>query len=192
MQRTGCLSLLGGATSSSGRVRNIVKHWTDAELKSELANLTIICDTREQQNAHITKYFDDNKIPYKTRKIDTGDYSAMLGDKTLEFDCVIEKKNSLDEICGNLTTDRSRFEREFLRAKADKIKVFLIIENASWGDVFLGNYRSKFPPKSLLGSLLSWQVRFNVTIIFCKPHDTGKLIWGILYYYAREVLLHGW
>ena len=169
----------------------MVRHWTDQELKEELSKLTIICDTREQENGHILKYFESKDIPYKVRKIDTGDYSAMLDDKTLEFDCVIEKKNSLDEICGNLTSQRDRFEREFMRAKANGIKVFLLIENASWRDVFLGNYRSKFSSKSLLGSLLSWQVRFNVTIVFCDPHDTGKLIHGIMYYYAREVLLFG-
>lgn len=125
------------------------------------------------------------------RKIDTGDYSAMIDDRTLEYQCVVEKKNSLDEIVGNFTAHRERFERECLRAKANGIKVFLIIENASWDDVFLGNYRSKFPPKSLLASLLSWQVRFNVTIIFCEPQNTGKLIHGILWYFAREELLYG-
>lgn len=148
-------------------------------------------DSREQENQHLINYFDSKKIPYKVRKIDTGDYSAMIDDRTLEYQCVVEKKNSLDEIVGNFTANRERFEREFLRAKANGIKVFLVIENASWNDVFLGNYRSKFPPKSLLASLLSWQVRFNVTIIFCEPQNTGKLIHGILWYYAREELLYG-
>ena len=156
-----------------------------------MKKLTIIVDSREQENQHIINYFDSKQIPYKVRKIDTGDYSAMIDDRTLEYQCVVEKKNSLDEIVGNFTANRERFEREFLRAKANGIKVFLVIENASWNDVFLGNYRSKFPPKSLLGSLLAWQVRFNVTIIFCEPQNTGKLIHGILWYYAREELLYG-
>ena len=156
-----------------------------------MKKLTIIVDSREQENQHLINYFDSKKIPYKVRKIDTGDYSAMIDDCTLEYQCVVEKKNSLDEIVGNFTANRERFEREFLRAKANGIKVFLVIENASWDDVFLGNYRSKFPPKSLLASLLSWQVRFNVTIIFCEPQNTGKLIHGILWYYAREELLYG-
>lgn len=156
-----------------------------------MKKLTIIIDSREQENQHLVNYFDSKKIPYKVRKIDTGDYSAMIDDRTLEYQCVVEKKNSLDEIVGNFTANRERFEREFLRAKANGIKVFLIIENASWDDVFLGNYRSKFPPKSLLASLLSWQVRFNVTIIFCESQNTGKLIHGILWYYAREELLYG-
>lgn len=139
----------------------------------------------------MTGWFDKKKIPYKTRKLDTGDYSAMLGDFTLEREVVIERKHNLDEICGNFTVERERFEREMLRAKAYNTKVFLIIENASWSDIFLGNYRSKLEPKSLVGSLFSWQAKFNLTIIFCKPEETGRLIHGLIYYYARELLLYG-
>lgn len=169
----------------------MIKRYTDAELKEELKNLTIICDTREQVNDHVTGFFDKKKIPYKTRKLDTGDYSAMLGNVTLERDIAIERKHNLDEICGNFAGERERFEREMLRAKAYGTKLFLIIENATWEDIFLGNYRSKLDSKSLAGSLMSWQARFNLTIIFCKPENTGRLINGILYYYARERLTYG-
>lgn len=154
-------------------------------------DLVIICDTREQVNGHITKYLSKQKVPYITRKIDTGDYSAQIGALSLEKDIVIERKRNLDEICGNFTSERERFEREFLRARAYGTKVVLIIENATWNDIFLGNYRSKVSPKSLLGSLLSWMVRYNVTVTFCKPEETGKLIHGILFYAAKEMLVNG-
>ena len=170
----------------------MIRRYTEAELKSELAQLSVIVDTREQVNDHITGYFDKKKIPYHVRKLDTGDYSAMLGDRSLEETVAIERKRNLDEICGNFTAERERFEREFLRSKAYGIKMYLLIENATWGNVFLGNYQSKLSSASLLGSLLSWQARFNVTILFCRPEDSPKLIHGILYYTAREVLLHGW
>lgn len=167
------------------------KHYTDKEIGEMLKDLTVICDTREQCNGHITGYLDSKKIPYITRKLDTGDYSGMIYDLTLEHDVVIEKKNGLDEIAGNFTVDRQRFENEFLRAKAENFKVFLIIENASWSDIFLHNYRSKLTPKSLLASLLAWQVRYNLTIIFCKESETAQIIHGILYYAARECLSKG-
>lgn len=167
------------------------RYYTEPEIKSLLKQLTIICDSREQVNGHVTGYFDKNKVAYTTRKLDTGDYSAMIGNMTLEHDVVIEKKNGLDEIAGNFTVDRQRFEDEFLRAKASGTKVFLIIENCSWSDILLHNYRSKLTPKSLIASLLSWQVRFNLTIIFCKPSETGQIIYGILYYAAREALKKG-
>ena len=169
----------------------IVRRYTEGELKKQLSKLEIIVDTREQVNGHVTSLFDKKKIPYKVRKLDTGDYSAMIEDMTLEQDIVIERKHNLDEICGNFTVNRERFEREMLRAKAIGIKMFLIIENATWSDVYLGNYRSKLDPKSLIASLMSWQVRYNLTIIFCEPENTGKLIFSLLYFYARERLLYG-
>lgn len=126
-----------------------------------------------------------------TRKLDTGDYSCQLGDVTFEKDICVERKHNLDEICGNFTAERERFEREFLRAKAYGTKVFLIIENATWTDVFLGNYRSKLQPKSLVGSLLSWMVRYNITVLFCKPEETARIIHAIMHYAVKEILTNG-
>ncbi len=167
------------------------KHYADKEIIESLKSLTIITDSREQINENITGYFDTRKIPHLSRKLDAGDYSAMLGDMTLEHDISIEKKNGIDEIASNFTIDRQRLEDEFMRAKAHGTKMFLLIENCSWSDIFLHNYRSKLEPKSLIASLLSWQVRFNITIIFCKPSETGQIIYGILYYAAREALKTG-
>ena len=168
----------------------MVKHWTDKELAEELKKLTIIEDSREQDR-HVSEWFEKNKVPCITRKIDTGDYSAQLGDLSMEREIVVERKRNLDGICGNFTAERERFEREFMRAKAYGTKVVLIIENASWSDIFLGNYRSKTSPKSLLGSLLSWMVRFNITVTFCKSEETARIIYGIFFYAAKEKLLYG-
>ncbi len=167
------------------------RHYTDAEIKEALKQLTIICDTREQVNEHVTGYFDQKKIARASRKLDTGDYSAMIGDMTLEHDITIEKKNSIDEIAGNFTKDRQRFEDEFIRAKAEGLKVFLLVENCSWSDILLHNYNSKMDPNSLIATLLSWQVRYNITVVFCKPSESGQIIYGILYYAAREMLKKG-
>ena len=168
-----------------------MRHWTDKDLADALKEVRIIVDTREQVNSHVTDYFTDHKVNWFNRKLDIGDYSAQLGDETFEKSVVIERKHNLDELCGNMTADRDRFEREFLRAKAYGTKVFLIIEENSWDDVFLGNYRSKLTPKALLASLLSWQARFNITILFANKKNTGALIHGIIYYWIRERLLYG-
>lgn len=78
-----------------------------------------------------------------------------------------------------------------IRAKANGTKLFLIVENASWTDILLHNYRSDFKPQSFLATLLSWQVKFNVTILFCKPGETAQILYGILYYWVRERLKRG-
>ena len=168
----------------------MIKHWTDRELTEELKKLSIICDTREQDR-HVEEYLTKKNIPHITRKLDVGDYSCQLGDISFERDICVERKHNLDEICGNFTVERERFEREFMRAKAYGTKVYLIIENASWSDIFIGNYRSKLNSKSLVGSLLSWMVRFNITVLFCKPEESARIIYGIFYYYAKEKLMYG-
>ena len=168
----------------------MVKHWTETDLVAALRGLTIICDSREQQT-HCKEYFDKKKVPTITRKLDVGDYSAQIGEMTLECDVAVERKHSIDELAGNLSADRNRFEREFLRAKAKGTKIFLVVENCSYQDIYLHNYRSQLSPKSLMASLMSWQVRFNITIIFCEPENTPRLIHQILYYAAREQLLNG-
>lgn len=167
------------------------KYITDAEVTRRLKEMCVICDSREQVNTHITGYLDSKKIPRCTRGLEIGDYSAMLEDMTLENDLVIERKASLDELCGNMSADRNRFEREFLRAKANGTKVHLIIENASWSRIFLHDYVSKLSPKSLMATLLSWQVRYDITVTFCNPDESGKIIYGILYYAVREALKNG-
>ena len=170
----------------------MVRHYTEGELQQLLKELTIIIDRREKVNEHITKVFAAKGIKTIDRNLDVGDYSCQLGDKTFEHDFVIERKANLDEICGNLTADRDRFEREFLRSKAHgNTKVFLLIEDSTWEDIFSHNYQSKFKPLSLIASLLSWQVRFNVTIVMCKKETSAKIIFDTLYYAAREVILYG-
>jgi ERCC4-type nuclease len=167
------------------------RYYTDAEITKRLKELNIVCDTREQENAWITGYFDKKGIPRFSRKLDIGDYSATIGDYTLERDVVIERKADLDELAGNITADRERLEREFIRARANGVKVFLLVEDASWADIFLGNYRSRLKPNSFIATLLAWQVRYNLTIIFCRKSETAQLIHGILYYAAREALKNG-
>lgn len=169
----------------------MLTHYTDAEIKQKLKELVVITDSREQVNDYLISWLDKHKIPHQSRALETGDYSAMLGDYTFEDEVVIERKANLDEIAGNFTAGRERFEREMLRAKANGIKVFLIVENASWSDIFLHNYRSDLKPQSFIATLLSWQARFNLTITFCKPEETAQIIHGTLYYWARNRLKRG-
>lgn len=167
------------------------KHYTDKQITELLGQMSVIVDSREQVNGHVTGYFDKRKVAHTSRKLDTGDYSAMIGEMTLEHETVIERKSGLDELTGNFTVDRQRLEDEFTRAKANGLKVFLLVEDASWSDIFLHNYHSKLDPKSLIATLLSWQIRFNITIVFCKQSESGQIIYGILYYAAREALKKG-
>lgn len=170
----------------------MIHHYFGQELQEQLRRMVIIADTREQRGEHIEHYLQTNNVNLIKRKLDIGDYSAQLGDDSYERDFTIERKGSIDELAGNLSKDRDRFEREFLRAKAYGTKVFLIIENGSWHDIIAHNYESQISADALLASLLSWQVRFNITIIFCRREESPKIILKTLSYAVREALLYGW
>jgi len=167
------------------------KYLTDTEVKKLLKEAEIIVDTREKENKHVLDYLEKNKVKTIQRGLKTGDYSIQLRGMTSENDIVIERKASIDELCGNLTINRQRFEDEFTRAKANNLQIYLLIENCSYTDILSHNYRSKLPPNSLLGSVFSWLARFDVTLIFCKPAESGRIIYEILYYFLREQLKRG-
>jgi len=162
---------------------------TDNMCSKILNDMTLICDTREIKNQHIIKYLEENNIKYKIEKLDTADYTFILpnypeikADKKF----LVEKKNSLDEIAGNFTKDRARFQREFERIGDSKMH--LVIENASWKKLLAGTYRSQLSSKSFMASLLSWSMRYNVPVWFTGVAESPTLIYNILYYELYEYL----
>lgn len=163
-------------------------YYTEKERKEKLSRMSIIVDTREQVNYNVLGYLQEKGVTRTERKLDVGDYSFEIDGITFEDSVVIERKANLDEIAGNFTVNRARFENEFLRAKAHGTKVFLLIEKASWQDIKAHNYRSQMKPAALMGSLLSWQVKYNITVLFCLPELAGELITSTLYYWAKEQL----
>lgn len=164
------------------------------EIDETLGKFSVVVDSREQKWAHIENTLRSTETPYDKRKLSYGDYSceAVKPDGTLislADRTVIERKASIDEIVGNFTKGRARFDREFRRALKDKAKVFLLIEDELlWQNIQLHNYRSKMPPKALLATLCSWQARFNITVIACRKQDSGTLIKAVLYYALRDHL----
>ena len=119
------------------------RYYTENELNALLKKMTAVVDTREQRNEHILLWMEEHRLPYIKRKLAVGDYSVMLEGQTLESDVTIERKGGIDEIAGNFTVERERFEREMLRGKANRTQMFLLIENCSWRDITAHNYRSK-------------------------------------------------
>lgn len=174
--------------------------YTDKEKRAILKQMGVLADTREQKWEHARWALENAGCRVERGKLDQGDYTAFVpmsafpgfqdvpGFYSLQDEVVIERKANLDEIAGNFTTGRDRFEREFIRAKSKGIKVYLLIENASWADILSHNYRSQLSPKSLMGSLLSWQAKYNVTIVFCRPEETGRILYSTLYYWLKARL----
>lgn len=170
--------------------------YTETELKKILKSIVILIDTREHdgKNDHILQWFDENKIKYEKCKLPFGDYSCYLP-KSDEFGIIkdtyfmesisIERKANIDEIINNFANERDRIEDEFLRHKG---KMILIIEDGNYGDIRSGNYRSKYNPKSAIGTLHSMIDRYGLSLIFLNKEDTGCFIYCSLYYFLRNII----
>ena len=171
--------------------------YTDKEIKELLKSIIILVDSRENANSHILKWFDEKKISYKIEKLEFCDYSFMLPanlplgfNRDLYFTdkISIEKKSGLEEISGNLTIDRLRFESEFIRSKGN---VHLLIENASYEDIIAHKYKTEYNPVSFLASLHSFADRYNFSINFIKDNKySAQFIYYTFYYHLRNYLMN--
>lgn len=167
------------------------RKYSKNELLGELKKLCIVCDTREKRHEHILSWLEENRIPCESRALATGDYTFRYRDLYFDDELIIEKKANLDEIAGNFTAERERFRREFIRAKACRTRMYLLIEDSDWRDILAHNYRSQMTPQSLFGSLMGWQAEFGVTVLFCPKELSGKVIYSLCYYWLKNRLENG-
>ncbi|OMC87439.1 nuclease [Viridibacillus sp. FSL H7-0596] len=181
-----------------GSEKLIHYHYTDTEMNKILKTLTIIIDTRENVNGHILDYLHAKEIPIKNKALKTGDYSAMIPanpelgiNRDLYLNGCIERKNSIDEITGNLGKDkRTAFENELIRASQNPFT--LIVEDKDgYEKILKGNYRSKYDPKALLGTLKTFEARYNFSIVYLDKKFSGNYIYHHFYYMAKEYLKRG-
>ena len=141
----------------------------------------IICDTREQKNEHILKYFSKHDIPYRVAKVDTGDYISeeMPG-------IAVERKMSCGELAHNLLSkDRGRFYREIRRAREAGIKLFIVCEHGHGIESIEDVARWENPYGRVTGKVLreaiyKCAIGYGCEFIFCSKRSTGKIIYEIL------------
>ena len=177
-------------------MNNIRFKYTDAELKEVLSSIVVVVDSREKKNTHITRYFEKHKIPYIEKALQQGDYTfyvpkneelGFMRDTWFDKDIIFERKASLEELSTNFTTHRARFEEEMATAKA--LYKYLIIENASYSDVLNGNYKSEYNSKSYLGTLHSFNTRYDLQIVFMPESEhTPVYLYATMQYYLRNIL----
>ena len=170
--------------------------FTDTQRQELLKSIVVFVDTRERVNSHITDVFDAQGINYKKKALDFGDYSFMLPKNeelgipqniSFEKDIVIERKNGADELALCFTKTRARFEEEFTKAK--DAKKYLMIENCSYSDIANGNYESDYKCNSFLGSLHSFNLRYNLDVVFMPDKAySAMFIFYTFYYYLRELI----
>ena len=148
---------------------------------------TIYVDTREKPHAitEILADFERQGVTVIRQKLDEGDYmSSPSGSIT------VDRKQNLDEICGNLTWQKARFQRELRRASDKGTTIYVLCEHGG-GITCLRDVRSwlnprrKESPKALDGPrlyqlMLSYASKYGVKWKFCEKNRTGFEILRLL------------
>ena len=98
-------------------------------------------------------------------------YSGDYGIVGAEHLFAVERK-TLDDLAASCTFDRREvFEHELLRLRGCRFKRLLII--GSEEDVCEHRYRSNVTPKAVLGSLRSFEVRYDVPVVWKADPDSA-------------------
>lgn len=173
-------------------------YYTDKEKEQIIKSMVILVDGREKEgkNNHILDWFDKKKIPWKKKSLSKGDYSFYIPaneelhiprDLYFDSDIVVERKASLEEISGNLTQHRDRFEHELSLAPKNKV---LLIENANFEDIVEGNYDTQYNRKSFLASLFTFWIRYNCPVFFMPDNKYSGLFITLYFQYYLKNILH--
>lgn len=170
------------------------------EIDECLNSMSVLVDSREQPSERATKRYEAFGCPFSRHKLDYGDYtfnfeingkSYYQPDDEVKAPVVIERKENLTELSGNLCQNRERFAREFQRALKNNAKVYLLVEDATYENMYNGRYRTKFNPAAYTASFWAFCARYHLVPVFCKSETSGKIIHDILYRELKERLERG-
>ena len=149
--------------------------------------MTIQIDSREHkwELARIQRQLTTLGCKTIVSKLYVGDYQSLDNPRL-----VIDRKKDLLELCGNVTQQHERFQRELIKAQEAGIRLIILIEHG--GDIqsledvyFWDNPRLLQSPKATTGkglykSLCTIRNRYNVRFEFCTKQETGKKIMELL------------
>ncbi len=152
--------------------------------------MIIQIDTREKPRAiqKILADFREHDVKFYSSKLYAGDYMNPK-----KPDVVIDRKQNLSEICGNVGSSQElhdRFRDEIIRANDIGVKVIVLIEHGegykTLDDIkFWQNPRIKNHPKATNGPKLykilhTMCQRYDMDVILCDKDETGAKIRELL------------
>lgn len=168
--------------------------------------MDIQIDSREKARAikKIVQTFDKKGVNHFSSKLLVGDYMNLDNPRV-----IIDRKQDLQELYGNVCQQHERFKRELLKAIQANIQLIILIEHGedvmSLTDVYFfyqppierwhyvtrvingekKKIREKYiqqaiDGKKLYKSMRTIEERYNVRFEFCEKNDTGRRIMKLL------------
>jgi ERCC4-type nuclease len=154
--------------------------------------MTIYVDTAEQNRESSAYQFKDISKPLfefhvKRQKLPTADYAVRRSyvrpeltwqeiedDPVLAGRCCVVERKTINDLVGSIIPGkddpgrRDRFEREI-----DRISMLYgygcVVVEGDLINLANGEYYSHAKPKSVIGTIIAWQQRYNVNFMYC--HD---------------------
>lgn len=162
--------------------------------------MNIQIDSREKAKAiqKIIREFDSQGVDYFVSKLYVGDYMNYDNPRL-----IIDRKQNLTELCGNVCQEHNRFRDEILRAKEHGIELIILCEHGKgiecledviwwdnprrverYKDLRTGKWMER-ETKATTGEKLykilrTFQRKYGCRFLFCEKKDTGKRIIELL------------
>ncbi len=132
----------------------------------------IIKDSREKEGHGFHFRKSDNCAGMIVEKLDYGDYAIKDYDRV----AVVERKQNVVELCGNIGKYRERFEAELQRmVDAQVLRKYIVIEDY-WSSVLKKQRYSKMHPNSIFESIIALQVKYDIPFLFCGTHEMAQRV----------------
>lgn len=144
-------------------------------------------DSREKPKAitGIIESFDKHEVKHFVSKLVVGDYMAYDNPRV-----VIDRKQNLGELCGNVCAGHNRFKSELERANNLGIKLIILCEHGEnikkledikkWSNPRISISSGAITGDKLYKILHTISIRYNVDFVFCNKQETGEKIIGLL------------
>lgn len=156
-------------------------------MASSRSDLTIQIDSREKARAiqKIVRTFDERGVRHFVSKLPFGDYMSLDNPRF-----VIDRKQNLQELCGNVCQQYNRFTNELKGAREYGIRLAILCEHGgriqTLEDVMhWNNPRLKTSPMAVSGERLykilsAMRAYYDVEFYFCTKQQTGARIIELL------------
>ena len=143
----------------------VYSFWRDGHFgklgREAMSEFVIVVDTREQ-----APYSFPSMV---VATLKSGDYSVQ----GFESEVCVERKSHADAY-GTIGNGRERFRRELERMAA--MEYAAIVIESSLKDFLSPPPYSALNPKSAIGSLLSWSVKYGVHVFFAGDRAHGQAV----------------
>lgn len=170
------------------------------EKKEFMKKVTVLIDTREQKNQHITDVLGSLGIMWTAQKLDFGDYSFTADGRDFSHSCVIERKADIDEVYGNITADRERIEKELDTISRNARQCTFLLENCSGWEHLKGyeipeaqaekqGRKVRNIGASVYSALQAWKCgnRYSFSVEFVPDHNRSALkILEVFFWYYHN------